>query len=396
MLSHAELEELVDDLESDRVERKPSGRQTREICQNICAFANDLPGHGKPGVVFVGVEDSGAFSDITVTDEMLRNLSDLRSNGNVHPFPTMAVDKLRLKGHDVAVIMVQPSLLPPVKFRGRAYVKVGPTCRVATDEEERRLAERRRAADIPFDARPAPGATPADIDVQRFEAEYLPEAVPRDVLEANRRSTEDRLAALRLCTTEGIPTVTGVLVLGFAPRSHLPGAYVQFLRIDGPALGDPVKDEREFSGPLIDLVREAENHLRVHISTAVDVAGLETESRSPDYPFAAIQQVFRNAILHRAYEETNAPVRVSWFTDRIEILSPGGPFGQVTVTNFGQPGMTDYRNPTLAEAMKALGYVQRFGVGLGIARQELEKNGNPAPQLEPTPENVLVVLRSRG
>ena len=47
--------------------------------------------------------------------------------------------------------------------------------------------------------------------------------------------------------------------------------------------------------------------------------------------------------------------------DRIEVLSPGGAFGVVTVENFGQPGLTDYRNPNLAEAMKYLGYVQRFG-----------------------------------
>ena len=53
--------------------------------------------------------------------------------------------------------------------------------------------------------------------------------------------------------------------------------------------------------------------------------------------------------------------------DRIEILSPGGPFGQVTVENFGQPGIVDYRNPNLAEAMRVLGLVQRFGVGIAIA-----------------------------
>ena len=75
--------------------------------------------------------------------------------------------------------------------------------------------------------------------------------------------------------------------------------------------------------------------------------------------------------MHRSYEATNTPVRVYWFDDRIEIHNPGGPFGSVTQENFGQPGITDYRNPNLAEALRALGYVQRFGAGIAIARKAL-------------------------
>jgi ATP-dependent DNA helicase RecG len=87
-------------------------------------------------------------------------------------------------------------------------------------------------------------------------------------------------------------------------------------------------------------------------------------------------------------------VRLSWFSDRIEILSPGGPFGQVTTENFGRPGITDYRNPHLAEAMAVLGYVQRFGVGIQLARRDLERNGNPPPEFVVEPSHVLVIVRA--
>ena len=97
--------------------------------------------------------------------------------------------------------------------------------------------------------------------------------------------------------------------------------------------------------------------------------------------------------MHRSYEGTNAPVRVTWFTDRIEIVNPGGPYGIVTTTNFGQPGVTDYRNPHLAEAMKVLGYVQRFGVGIATARKLLAENGNPPPEFDPRDTHVLVTIR---
>jgi len=107
---------------------------------------------------------------------------------------------------------------------------------------------------------------------------------------------------------------------------------------------------------------------------------LAERGSSTRLPLPALQQLARNAILHRDYESTHAPVRINWFENRIEIHSPGGAFGQVTPENFGTPGLTDYRNPHLAEAMRVLGYVQRFGVGLEIARRELSKNGNPGAE----------------
>jgi len=79
--------------------------------------------------------------------------------------------------------------------------------------------------------------------------------------------------------------------------------------------------------------------------------------------------------------------------DNIEIQNPGGPFGQVNQENFGHPGITDYRNPHLAEAMKNLGYVQRFGVGIALARRELEKNGNPPLEFMIAGNHVLATIK---
>jgi len=88
-------------------------------------------------------------------------------------------------------------------------------------------------------------------------------------------------------------------------------------------------------------------------------------------------------------------VRCNWFDDRIEIHNPGGAYGQVTAESFGDPDVTDYRNPHLAEAMKILELVQRFGVGISIARRELKKNGNPPPEWNVQPSYVLATVRRR-
>jgi ATP-dependent DNA helicase RecG len=107
-----------------------------------------------------------------------------------------------------------------------------------------------------------------------------------------------------------------------------------------------------------------------------------------------LQQICRNAVMHRTYEATNAPVRVMWFNDRIEVHSPGGPFGIVTAANFGQPGVGDYRNPGIAGVLRTLGFVQRFGFGIAEARRTMAANGNPPPEFQVEANHVLVTLRS--
>ena len=202
--------------------------------------------------------------------------------------------------------------------------------------------------------------------------------------------------SMRLSTPESpsTPTVLGILAVGKDPRQFISGDYIQFLRLDGDQLSDPIKDHKEISGPLSEMLRLIDETLQVHISVAVEITGAAEVSHA-DYPIVALQQFVRNAVMHRSYEGTNAPVRITWFNSRIEIQNSGGPYGQVTRANFGQPGITDYRNPHLAEAMKNLGFVQRFGVGIPLARNELDKNGNPAPEFIVEDAHVLVTVRRR-
>jgi ATP-dependent DNA helicase RecG len=108
----------------------------------------------------------------------------------------------------------------------------------------------------------------------------------------------------------------------------------------------------------------------------------------------ALQQLARNAVMHRTYEGTNAPVKIYWFDDRIEIINPGGPYGTVTIENFGKPGNADYRNPNLAGVMKVLGFAQRFGFGIADARKALLENGNPPLEYQVEPTIVLATIRS--
>lgn len=386
---------LLKDLESDRTERKASINDIDRISEAICAFANDLPNHRQPGVIFIGVNDNGTCSNLPVTDRLLLTLAELHSNGNILPFPMMTVQKRILNGCELAVIAVEPSDDPPVRFRGRTYVRVGPRRAIATAQEERHLSEKRRFRNQPYDIQPVSYATVNDLDLELFRRVYLPSALPVDILEENHRSLGQQLSSMRFTTIEPEvkPTTLGILVLGKDPRQFMPGAYIQFIRFDGTELTGPIIDQKEINGPLPDLLRIVDETLQINIATALDITTQLADTRHPDYPIRALQQLVRNAILHRTYEGTNAPVRIYWYADRIEIYNPGGPYGAVTRENFGTPGITDYRNPHLAEVMKNLGYVQRFGIGIALARQELEKNGNPPLAYIVEASHVLAIVR---
>lgn len=80
-----ELEVLLDELKSDLAERMESwaGDAPEKGRQAVCAFANDLPDHRKPGVLFVGVKDNGTPSGLEITDNLLMTLADIKTDGNI-------------------------------------------------------------------------------------------------------------------------------------------------------------------------------------------------------------------------------------------------------------------------------------------------------------------------
>lgn len=387
MLGPEELRARLKDFEADNVERTRAGRDSRKIGEAICAFANDLPRRQEPGVLFVGVNDDGSCSRLEITDDLLQQLAAFGRDGRIVPLPILSVSAPEIDGCRIAVVEVRPSDNPPVKFDGRVCVRRGPVRGYATPEEERWLTEKRRWGALPFDQQPVAGTSIADLDLARFRLEYLPAAIAPDVLDENHRELPDQLRALRFITPSGEATPTGLLVAGKNPTMWLPGAYTQFVRYPGTAIGEVIRDEKRIDGPLGDQFRLLDDIIAANVEQRSDLSG-PRQSLTPTYPAIAVQELLRNAIIHRNYEATATPVRLTWFDDRIEIISPGGPYGEVTAENFGRPGVTAYRNPGIAEAAKAMHFAQRFGSGIPRAQAALAQNGNPPVIFEITPQFV--------
>ena len=383
-----QLLELIDGGESDRVEFKESLSETAAVAirEAICAFANDLPNHEKPGLVFIGVNDRGTIVGTSITDRAILKLTDMKTDGNILPPPSMTVDRRILQGKKVGLIIVQPSNSTPVRYKGITFIRIGPRRGIATAQDESILNEKRQYGDRPFDIQPVDGAGLSDLNLAYFEHEYLVKAFSEEVLDANDRSLEEQLAATKMVVAADnpTPTVLGILTLGKNPQYFIPGAYLLFLRIDGREMSDKIIDSLEIKGSIPSMLDLLSNKLYAHNRTAVQIGSELTEQRTHLYPPEAIRHLAWNAIMHRNYYNkiTNAPVLLHWFNDRIEIISPGGLFGQVTPENIGTQGITDYRNPNLAEAMKTVGYIQRFGIGIPLSKKLLIEAGHPEPEFE--------------
>lgn len=390
----AEVIKKIREGESDLLELKQSMADGDKIREAICSFANDLPNHKKPGYVLIGVADNGQILGVPDPKKALHTLADYRDSGNILPVPHIVTGHVVVEGKTVVHVEVFPSDAPPVRFDGRVCVRIGPRRGHATAEEERRLTERAVASHHSFDRRPCLGSNASDLLVDLFKSEYLPAVVSHTIIAENQRAVEEQLASLRLFDLRvGVPTNAGVLLLGKDPLQFIGGAYIQFVRFEGNSLTDIVQDQKALTGNLMTQLRQLDNLLPLQIRTPRSPGNALQHEEHPDYPLMAIRELALNAVMHRTYEGTNAPVRINWFADRLEIQSPGGLFGHVTKDNYRST--SDYRNPVIAEGMKALGYVEKFGTGISRAQSALKANGNREAQFTFEETHVLVTIWGR-
>ena len=225
MLTTEQLLGLMAAHESDRVEMTMSTTNTDKFGAAICAFANDFPNHRQHGCLLVGVDDGGKPGGLNVTDELLRNLGNLRSNVNLEPLPAITVQKYSLPGGDVAVVEVVPSDLPPVRYKGRIWIRIAPSRRAANQQEERILVERRTSLQRSFDIRPCRDCSYDDLVSGLFLTTYLPAAVAPDILEENSRDAREQMASLRFFDMDADrPTNAAILLFAKDPLRWMPGA----------------------------------------------------------------------------------------------------------------------------------------------------------------------------
>ena len=378
-----EVNTLISGGESERVEMTRAFDKADKIGQAICAFANDLSDSSQAGILLLGVDNGGKVSGGRITDRQMASLGGLKSDGNLFPPPSMSVEKLALPEGDVVVLTVFPSRYPPIKYNGQVWIRIGPRKALASEDDIHLLVERRSRYGIRDEELPCDRATINDLDLSLFSSMYLPRAVDAQVIEADDRPVLEQLSALRFFNQEkNCPTNLGVLLFARHPDRFIPSAYIQYVRFAGKDNAGDILQEIAFRGPLVKTVQELDVFVKTGPGAVrpVPVSALREEPASR-YPSWALRELVLNAIIHRDYFLGNAPIKFyEYKKDRIEISNPGGLFGRVKPDNF--PFVNDYRNPLLAEAMKVLGFVNKYNRGIAKVNRELEANGNPHAQFD--------------
>ena len=348
MITKDEIQELLYSTETYRVERTTSTGDMDKFQEAICAFANDLPNSRKNSYLILGAYDNGELSGLKVTDDLLKKIAAIRSNGNILPIPVMSVDRFQFPEGDLLVAEVSPSDLPPVRYRGRTFIRIGPRRDIATEAEERILAERRMSFMATFDTMPCLAAKLNDINTDLLRTKYLIPLLGNELVDSDTRPIEEQMAAVGMYDTEhNCPTYAAVVLFGYKPRRFMPGLYVQYVCFKGEDVTSEVENEMQLEGNYCELLPRLESLLELSVIKKKPV-------------FVSMQ--------------SNTPLRFYEFASHLEILNAGGLYGNARPENF--PSVNDYRNPLVASAMKTLGYVNMFNRGVGQVQTDLKENGN--------------------
>ncbi len=392
MLTAVEIDVRVKEWETQGTEFKREF-STDPIRKTLVAFSNDYAEAGG-GVLVIGVDPS-TRSIVGVDDPegTMRRVTGLCRDGTIVPTLAPRIYPVEVRGKTVVVVEVRRSERRPHRANNICYIRVGPTTRKATPDEEFELV--RRSERFPFDMLPVREASYEDLDLVKFAREFLPKRVAADVLDLNGRSPVEWAEHLKFLIREGerlVPTVAAILLFGKEPQRFFPHSSIDFIRFGGDDPSYPILDRKELTGTLDALIKAG-----VEVVERYMVRGYRFSERSPvrtdivEYPLRAVREAIANAVVHRDYERTRTNVSIKMFDDRIEILSPGGLFGIVTRENFGT-GINDYRNPTLAVGLNLMGLVERAGTGIFLIRRQFRENGALEPTFEIGDHYLLVKL----
>jgi len=251
------------------------------------------------------------------------------------------------------------------------------------------------------DLRPCPGATLDDLDLSQVETyrRELDRRNPGSPLV--RQSPEELMVAVGALVKEGRrlrPTLTGVLFFGRSPQRFYPSFTITFLHFAGTSTaraepGDPLYlDNREFRGSLPGIIDAVRATIYEKQSKGAVVEGFVRQDL-PEYPEFAYREALVNAVAHRDYDLEGSFVQVRLFADRLEIQSPGGLGGNLTVDNIAYEQYT--RNPHVMRLLEDFGYVERRGLGVDQMIRSMRRAGLESPIFENRGSSFWVTLHGK-
>jgi len=380
LLTDQELQHLCQAPEWQTLERKSVRIHPRDLANTLIAFAN-----ADGGRLLIGVEDDGSVSGIDPAAQHEQVDALLRA-AYEYCTPSIPIDyKLYpFQGTHVLVIDTTPSPRVHNHTNGRVFLRVLDRDQPLNADETMRVAFGKGQAS--YETQPVSGATLEAVD-QDLVREYAR-------LRSLDQPVERILTGLNLLVSDTL-TIAGVLLFAQEPARWLPRAGVDFLKFEGKEVNlggafNLVKRE-DLSAPLPRLIRRTWEVIEPHIRTRHRLHGLEMVGQ-PEYPDFAWREIVVNAIAHRDYSITGTSIQVRIFDDRLEVESPGGLPGIVTVENIRQRHFS--RNPVLVGVLRTWHYIEELGFGIDRVFRTMEEIGAPPPKIADDHGVVTVTLLS--
>ncbi|MFT3876102.1 MAG: ATP-binding protein [Propioniciclava sp.] len=384
-MDRAELLALVEQLrlvgtDVQRIEVK--SQVGKSLLETLSAFSN-----GGGGVVIVGLDERAGFALVEGFDASRAQDAFVSRCAQLTPVvrPELSIVPF---GPGSLLVADIPELLPRDKpcyitERGRyqgSYLRTGDgDVRLQQYEVDRLVEEHTQPT---WDGEPVPTAGVGDLDSEALSV-FL--AGQREVRPKTFADGDD-VAMRRLGVLSGSsPTLASLLTLGLYPQEFFPRLAVTFAVFPGTTkagIGAGVRllDSATLTGPIPELVEAVIGAVRRNMRVGALIGDVYREEL-PDYPLVAVREAVVNALMHRDYSPMSrgTPVQVNLFVDRLEVVSPGGLYGAVTLRTLGNAGLSSTRNQRLATLLENVrlpggGLVaENRGTGFAVMNAELTR-----------------------
>lgn len=378
----------LDDVEAKRA----AGGMPQRLFESLSAFANRPGG----GVVLLGLDETRGFRPVGVGDaqRLQERISSLASDGmepQLRPrYCVDVIDRATVVAVEIDEMVheLKPCYYKRAGQTSGSYIRVGNSNRRMSEYEIFGYVSARTQPT--FDEGPVLEATQSDLDSGRLDL-YLQQLsrVRPDAgfLSQPREEALKQLHVIREVDGVAHPTRAGLLVFGSNPQLFEPQLVITFVQYYGTTEDEPgphderFLDNRKFEGPIPDMIRRAVGHVMAAIKKSSIVDGLFRRDL-PEYPMEAIREAVVNAIAHRDYSNyaRGSYVQIRLFADRLEVQSPGGLFGPVTVDNIEEEQST--RNRTLMRMMEDMQLVENRGSGVRAMIGAMRRANLEPPRFE--------------
>ncbi len=187
------------------------------------------------------------------------------------------------------------------------------------------------------------------------------------------------------------PTNAGVLLFGKDPQRHVRGAEINAARFAGETMSDKFT-RQDIVGTLPDQIRRAETFLLDNLRKDFLLGRSMAREERFEYPMEAARELVVNAVAHRDYSIQGDTIRLFIFGNRMEVHSPGGLPGPITITNIKDERFS--RNPTIVQVLSDMGFIERLGYGVDRVIDLMAQQNLREPFFEETAGGFRVTLYS--